>query len=58
MKFLITKKLTRKEADRAILGITRWFEHNPSRRVCRTDYGWSVRRGHVAEDIDRHTEPR
>lgn len=56
--FIISKKLTRKEADDAIVTITRFFELHPNRRICRTDLGWSVRRGHVVEDVEKHLETK
>ena len=53
--FIISRKLTKREAMDAVHDLTQWFINNPRRRVCRTDLGWKVRRDHVVEDITQHT---
>jgi hypothetical protein len=55
MATIITRKLTKGEAEKNILLITEWFKQHPRRKVCRTDL-WKVRKQHVREDILKHTE--
>lgn len=53
--FVVYKKLDQKVAQETYDGIKKWFEDNPKRKVCRTDI-FKVRRGHIAEDILKHSE--
>ena len=57
MAIIIFKKLSQKNAQKAIIGINKFFEDNPKRRICRTNLFFKVRRGHVAEDVLKHAEP-
>jgi hypothetical protein len=59
---LVFKKILSKEElediyKKAIIDIQKWFENNPKRKICRTEwiYGESfkVRRKHVKEDIEK-----
>lgn len=54
-RFIISKKLTIKEAIDAIPQIEQWFKNNPKRKVCLTDI-WKVRRGFVGTDVLAHTD--
>ena len=52
-RFIVTKKLTIKEALDSIVGIEKWFADNPTRKICQTDV-FKVRRGFSATDILKH----
>ena len=54
MTFIISRKLTIIEARKAILALAEWFRQNPKRRICRTE-DFVVRKGHIAEDVLKHT---
>lgn len=54
-RFIVTPKLTIREAIEAMKGIEEWFKKNPTRKMCQTD-NFKVRRGFTATDILRHTE--
>ena len=54
MAIIITRKLTIPEARKAILQLAEWFRQNPRRRICRTD-DFKVRKGHIAQDVLKHT---
>ncbi len=53
--FVIFEKFTVDEALKHMAQIESWFRAHPTRKVVRTDL-FPVRRGHVVEDILRHTE--
>lgn len=56
----IYKKISKKELDKIyndiVPKITKWFEDNPKRRICNSQwvYGeyFKIRRKHIKEDID------
>lgn len=56
---VIYEKMSRKEIDKAakeaIKGITKFFEDNPKRRICKAElfYGQvvKVRKNHIKEDV-------
>lgn len=52
--FIVSRKLSIKEATESIPQIEQWFKKNPSRKICRTDT-FVVRRGFVGTDILAHT---
>lgn len=52
--FIIFRKFSHEEARENIDAIEKWFTANPRRRICLTDL-FKVRRGHVREDILKHT---
>ena len=54
--FIVFRKLTVYDAIDTMIGIEKFFRENPSRKVCRTDL-FEIRRGHIVEDILKHTEP-
>ena len=53
--FVVYNKLTKKEAQFAYDGITKWFKKNPDRTDCKTET-FTVRRDHVKEDILKHSD--
>lgn len=53
--FVVYNKLTKKEAQFAYDGITKWFKKNPDRTDCKTET-FTVRRDHIKEDILKHSE--
>lgn len=50
--FIIVEKLNKKIAKKNFKLLQKWFDDNPRRRVCNTDYG-KVRRAHMKEDFLR-----
>lgn len=53
--FIVFQKLTQKEAIETIRDIEKWFNANPKKKQCKTDL-FVVRRGHIAEDVLKHSE--
>jgi hypothetical protein len=54
--FIFFKKFTPEEAKDIIVDISQWFRDNPKRRMCQTDLGFKVRRGHITEDVMARTK--
>ena len=52
--FIISQKLTLKEAIESMPKMEQWFKENPNRKFCNTDT-FRVRRGYTATDILKHT---
>ena len=55
MALIIFRKLDRTTANKLINMANKFFKENPKRKICRTDL-FDIRRGHVTEDINRHSE--
>lgn len=53
-RLIISAKLTIEEAVEAMRGIEKFFRDNPTRKKCRTNT-FSVKRGHVVEEVMKHT---
>jgi len=53
--FVVYNKLTKKEAQFAYDGITKWFKKNPDRTDCKTET-FTVRRDHIKEDILKNSD--
>jgi len=51
---VIHRKLTSTEALELIRDLEEWFAAHPKRRVCRTDWPFTVWRGRIAEEVMRH----
>lgn len=52
--FIISRKLNVLEALEVMERMEIWFRDNPRRKICQTEI-WKVRRGHLVEDILKHT---
>lgn len=56
----IPNSTIKREGEKAVAGIEKWFADNPKRRVCNAEVWYGkrakIRKGHVQEDMDKAVE--
>lgn len=54
-RFVMFRRLPPKDTVDTIIGLRKWFDEHPRRRVCNTDL-FKVRRGHIEDDVFKYAD--